>query len=77
MNDYIVSLIRTVVPVAVGSLLGWLAVRGFELPEGPVREAVVGLCIAGYYALVRLAERRWPPLGLLLGKRAEPVYPAA
>lgn len=77
MNDYFVSLIRTVVPVAVGSLLGWLAVRGFEVPEGPVREAVVGLCIAGYYAAVRAAERRWPALGVLLGRRAEPVYPAA
>ncbi len=30
--------------------------------------------MAGYYALVRVAETRWPWLGVLLGRRAKPVY---
>ncbi len=35
---------------------------------------VVALAMAGYYALVRVAEARWPWLGVLLGTPAAPKH---
>lgn len=76
-HDLVVSLIRTVVPVIVGSVLGWLAARGLDLgPEAAagVIPAVTGLCIVGYYSAVRWLETRHSRAGLLLGRTAQPVY---
>lgn len=78
MNDYVLSLVRTWVPVAVGSVLAWLASLGLDLgAEAQVGLVtfLTGLCIAVYYALARGLERRWPALGtLLLGSSSKPVY---
>lgn len=80
MNDYALSLIRTWVPIAVGSVLSWLAVKyGIAVPESISNEVTVGLTaalIAGYYALVRGLEKRWPAFGKLLGAAKKPVYVA-
>lgn len=80
MNDVLVSLIRTVVPVAVGAALTWLgSAAGIILPSDAstgLTAGVVALVVAAYYALVRLIERRWPGVGLLLGARRQPSYPA-
>ena len=78
LHDYVTSLIRTAVPVAVASVLAWLAstagiVLDSESSTG-LTLAVGGLAIAGYYALVRALEQRWPVLGRLLGKQASPTY---
>ncbi|GGM14409.1 hypothetical protein [Micromonospora yangpuensis] len=78
MHDYLISLIRTAVPVGVGAALAWLASRAgivldAESSTGLVA-AMVALAIAGYYALVRALETRVPWLGVLLGKPASPVY---
>lgn len=73
------SIIRTVVPLVVGLLLGWAAKVGLDLPEGAVTEIVTALITAAYYALARLVEQAWPGLGrvlLSLGLvRGAPVYP--
>lgn len=78
MNDLILSYIRTGVPIAIGAVLSWLAVRyGVVVPESISTEATVvltGAVIASYYALVRALEKRWPAFGKLLGKAKEPVY---
>lgn len=77
------SYIRTWVPIAIGSILAWLnanySVLG--LPEKPSATMVVvatGLTIAGYYALARLVEKRFPTVGRWLVAlhltRARPVY---
>jgi hypothetical protein len=67
---YIQSLIRTWVPVAVGSVLAWAAVHWHIVvdPGAGVTVATIAtaFCIAGYYALCRLVEKRWPRLGALL-----------
>ena len=53
-------------PVIVGTVLSWLAARGFSLDD----EATYGLTafltaagIALYYTLARALEQRWPALG--------------
>ena len=78
LNDQIVSLIRTVVPVAVGAFLTWLTT---ELGVGVAEDAgtaltvgLVGLFTALYYTLARVLEQRWPWLGVLLGSRRQPTY---
>lgn len=73
IRDYLVSLIRTIVPVIVGWLLAQAAKAGLDLSA--VAEPLVdALFIGGYYALVRWAETRWPWVGVLLGWKASPVY---
>jgi hypothetical protein len=81
LNDYIVSLIRTVVPVGVGAGLAWLAREtGIVLDEetGAMATVVaVALCIGAYYALARAVEQRWPGLGrvlVALGAGSAPAY---
>lgn len=74
MSDYVVSLIRTIVPTIVGSFLGWLASQGLDLDDTAVIPAVTGICIALYYAIVRKIEERNPSVGVLLGKQVQPQY---
>lgn len=77
MSDFAVSLIRTNVPVLVGSLIGWLISLGVTVPESaevPLTAGLVALSIAGYYAAARWLENRWPAFGYLLGTKAEPTY---
>lgn len=57
------SLIRTVVPVVVGVLLGQAAQVGLDLPEGAVTEVVTVVVTAGYYWVARKLERRYPAAG--------------
>ncbi|TQL36941.1 hypothetical protein FB564_2079 [Salinispora arenicola] len=77
-HDYLISRIRTTVPAAVGALLAWLASAAGIVLDGDSSTAltagVVALAMAGYYALIRVAEARWPWLGVLLGTPAAPTY---
>jgi hypothetical protein len=78
MNDVVVSWIRTAVPVAVGSVLTWLAsALGIVIPSDAstgLTTFVVTLVVAVYYIVVRLAEKRWPWVGVLLGVKRQPTY---
>lgn len=84
MDDYIVSLIRTWVPIAIGAAITWLAATfGIVLGDdtsAPLTVAAVAIVTAFYYAVARWAEGRWPGLGrilLALGlTKGQPVYPA-
>jgi hypothetical protein len=72
------SVIRTVVPVIVGVLLGQAARIGLDLPAGAVTEVVTVVVTGAYYAVARLVEQRWPALGRVLLSaglsRRVPVY---
>lgn len=74
MSDYVVSLIRTVVPTIVGVAMAWLATKGLNFDSEVVVPAVTGICTVGYYAVVRFIEQRRPAVGVLLGKPAAPQY---
>lgn len=78
IHDYLISLIRTGVPAGIGALLAWLASQAGIVLDADSSTAltagVVALTGAGYYALVRALESRWPRLGVLLGTPAAPTY---
>jgi len=77
MSDLFISLIRTWVPIGVGSVLAWLSTKGVEVSEETKLAAVAALTgVLGsiYYAIARVLESRWPVFGLLLGKRKTPTY---
>ena len=77
MSNTILSLIRTYVPIAVGALVAWLLTLGVTLDpasEAGLTVAGTGLLIATYYTLIRLLERRWPWVGILLGSAQAPTY---
>ncbi len=78
MNNFITSQIRTIVPIAVGAFISWLALRGVNLDEQAEAGLVVFLTSAlqaAYYLVARLIERRRPEWGAwLLGSSAQPVY---
>ena len=72
----VMSLVRTLVPVVVGSVLAWFAAKG--LPVDPDLEttltvALTGLATFVYYAVVRLLEVKVSPWwGNLLGTKNSP-----
>lgn len=78
MNDYVLSLVRTWVPVAVGSAVTWVALHwGFALPkdlEAQLAVVATGAVIVAYYTIVRALEKKWPAFGKLLGTSKKPVY---
>jgi hypothetical protein len=80
LSNYVISAIRTYVPLGVGVLLTWLASRLHVVIDPSSQAGLVALCVAvlsaTYYALARLLEHRWPMLGVLLGVPAKPAYAA-
>lgn len=77
MSDSIVSVIRTAVPAAVGTVLAYLASKGLELDESTseaLYAGLVGLCTAVYYTVVRFLGTHWPILEYLLGSKKTPKY---
>ena len=77
MNSFIISQIRTYVPILVGALAAWLLTKGIELDTDTQAGLIVfltGLLQGLYYLIVRLLEKRWPKVGVLLGVASKPVY---
>lgn len=78
MNNYVISLIRTYVPVGVGAVLSFLLVHYGLHPSAAIASAVTAALTAGitavYYAAVRALEHKFPWLGVLIGAPAKPVY---
>lgn len=77
-KDLYDSLVRTFVPVIVGSVVGWVAVSGVPLDAGVevgVTTVVTALATGLYYVVARLLETYVAPrFGWLLGKPVAPVY---
>lgn len=64
------SFVRTLVPVAVGQLVAYLATIGLTVPEDveTALTVLLGFAVtAVYYAAIRFLEQKWPSLGALLG----------
>lgn len=77
LSDYLVSLIRTLVPMVVGYVIRLTAGADIEVDPGALEVVVSGLFVGGYYALVRALEARFPVVGVLLGWMAKPKYDKA
>lgn len=80
MNDYVLSCIRTGVPIVIGAGVSYLARKhGIVVPKTLSAEATIwltGAVTAAYYGIVRALEKRWPKVGILLGAARKPVYVA-
>lgn len=76
-TDYGRSVIRTIVPLIVGSLVGWFVSKGVEVDRGALTAALDSLLGGLYYVVIRAVERRWPKAGWLLGAPGAPTYGVA
>jgi hypothetical protein len=78
MNNLITSIIRTVVPVAIGTVITWLQIHlGLAVDDttsASVVTTVTGFTIALYYVAIRWLEVRFPQVGWLLGQAKAPGY---
>jgi hypothetical protein len=74
MTDYGRSLIRTIVPLLVGSLVAWLATRGVSVDQALILPAADALFTGVYYGIVRWLETKSPKAGWLLGIPGAPSY---
>ena len=71
------SFVRTVIPIAVGSVVTWLVGIGIPVDES-FSTALAGLLglLAGalFYLVVRIVEKYKPKAGILLGVAKQPIY---
>lgn len=77
MQDFLTSIVRTVVPFIVGAVISWLTTKGLHVSSDVVASATGYLTVlfgAGYYVAVRALEKKWPKLGYFLGIPSEPIY---
>lgn len=69
------SIIRTLVPIAVGQIVAYAGTIGLDIPAN-VEDAltvILGFIVATlYYLAVRFLEQRFPKLGALIGWAATP-----
>ena len=72
--DLLLSLRRTLVPVAVGFLLAQAARVGLDLPADQLTGVVEALITGVYYSVLRIVELRVPQVGILLGALQQPRY---
>lgn len=77
MNDFIISQIRTAVPLLVGALVSWLATKGLKFDAGSTAGVISFLtALFGYtyYLIVRTLEAKFPKFGWLLGVAKKLTY---
>jgi hypothetical protein len=77
LNDTLIGLIRTWVPIGVGAVIAWFTAQGLSLDsetQTAVIVALTGVTQAVYYSVVRLLENQFPAIGWLLGSAKTPVY---
>ncbi|MGH1563022.1 hypothetical protein [Mumia sp. DW29H23] len=78
VSNLLPAIIRTTVPLLVSTAASWLLSLGVTIGTDlqlVLITAIGGLTSAGYYALARELEERWPILSpLLLGSRYTPTY---
>jgi uncharacterized membrane protein YeaQ/YmgE (transglycosylase-associated protein family) len=81
MSNYIISVIRTWVPIIIGGFFGWLVTKGINVDHSSLVyhamiDSIVGSCMALYYAVVRWLELKVSPkFGWLFGIPSMPKYP--
>lgn len=75
VHPFVASLIRTLVPVVVGTILGWLARVGLGVDSAGT-EALGAwfemLFVSAYYFVFRWLETKFPQVGWFLGLAKSP-----
>lgn len=77
VQDYVASIVRTIVPTFVGAVIAWLISLGIALPASAKDLLTSGLGFVAavlYYLAIRWLESKWPKLGVLLGVPKQPTY---
>lgn len=78
LHDQIISRIRTHAPIWAGVIVFWLATKlnivVDETTKMAIATVIAGVLSSVYYEAVRLAELRWPWVGVLLGSAKQPKY---
>ena len=74
MQDLILSLRRTLVPIVVGFLLAQAARAGFDIPADQLTGVIEALITGVYYSVVRFIEMKYPGAGIMLGAMKAPTY---
>jgi hypothetical protein len=75
MNALVASVIRTIVPIAVGQVASWFLLLHAVLPANAQLglSTFLGGALSGiYYLIVRVIEQQWPLAGILLGLPSSP-----
>lgn len=75
LEDLILSLRRTLVPIVVGFLLAQAVRAGFDIPAEELTGVVEAIITGLYYTVVRFFELRFPAAGIMLGAMKTPTYP--
>lgn len=73
MNNIAISIVRTVIPYFVG----YLATLGITLSNealASLSNTLAFFIAVAYYAVVRIAEKKYPKVGILLGIPTKPTY---
>lgn len=75
MNALVASVIRTIVPAAVGQVGAWLLLVNVVMPStvATALTTFLGFALTAiYYVGVRVIEQQWPSFGVLLGLPSSP-----
>lgn len=79
LKNYLISSIRTAVPMAVGFIVQWFSTKGVTIDTMTLHmltAAVAGVAGIGYYLLIRALEHVNHRFGWLLGYAKMPTYEA-
>lgn len=77
MLNFYTSVVRTIVPIIVGSILAFFASKNYQFDDSfttALDTALQGVFIGLYYIVVRFFEAKFPKAGLLLGSLKKPQY---
>lgn len=74
LEDLILSLRRTLVPIVVGFLLAQATRAGFDIPADQLTGVIEALMTGIYYTVVRFVELKFPQAGIMLGAMKTPTY---
>ena len=74
MSDYVVSVIRTIVPALVGLIIAGLANVGIDIDQPALEAFLTSLIIGAWYALARWLEANVSWLKWINGYVKAPTY---
>ena len=74
MSNFSKSVVRTIVPLVVGTVVATAAKAGWHITSATTTVVLAPVISAAYYFLVRLIEEKLPKAGILLGVPTKPQY---